>query len=130
MTTNAQNKKRKASESPIITTVKASDYKTIYANWVNPVVTPYDIALIVGDGVPSGENTFELTQTARIVFSPPEAKAVSLMLLAAVRQYERNMGPIRVPQGSVPAEVMEDLKMSIQEMKNKKEEPGKGTEGR
>jgi hypothetical protein len=78
---------------------KAPSFRTFYANWVQPTYSPFDISLTIGEAIPIDQQTFEIEQSARITFSPLEAKLVALMLLNALKIYESSFGKINIPQG-------------------------------
>jgi len=82
--------------------VKASDFRAVYANWVQGTFTPYDISLVVGEAYPSVEleeekRVVEVNQRLRVVFSPLEAKMAMAILHQAIRGYEEQFGTIDIP---------------------------------
>jgi hypothetical protein len=101
MTTDEQ-----VAASPTIPTYnfhKADDYRTIYVNWVQTSLTPFDVSLIIGHahatGVDTtGVNIFDVEQKARITFHPAEAKIVAGMLAQSVENYEKQFGEVSVDQ--------------------------------
>lgn len=80
---------------------KAADFKSLYVNWVQTSITPFDISLVVGEAVPVDQTTFDVEQKARINFHPIEAKVIAVMLAQALENYETQFGEVTVPSGQV-----------------------------
>jgi hypothetical protein len=89
--------------------VKASDYKTIYTNFVQFGVTAFDISFLLGETAGVNEDDgFVVDLKARAVMSPAEAKVVWIFLGSTIQQYEKKFGPIVVPAVALPPEVAGD----------------------
>jgi Protein of unknown function (DUF3467) len=78
---------------------KAADFRSIYTNWVQASHTPFDISLTLGEAVSVDANQFEVEQSARVVFSPLEAKIALVMLAGTIKAFESSFGTIVVPPG-------------------------------
>jgi|ERR1700733_3520584 hypothetical protein len=82
--------------APTLNIHKADDYKSIYVNWVQSSLTPFDISLIIGEALAIGPSIFDVEHKARIIFNPAEAKVVAGMLAQSVELYEKQFGPVPV----------------------------------
>lgn len=80
---------------------RSADYKTIYVNFVQSGMTPYDISLVVGENTGVFGNAMEIELKAKITMSPLEAKVVTEILLDTVQRYEKQFGEIKVAEGLV-----------------------------
>src|SRR6266542_5460787 len=81
----------------------SSDYKSVYANSVNFVMTPWDFALLFGQTAPENPRNIYIELRVIVTLSPQMAKAVAESLMQNVRNYERQFGEIRytpLPQSS------------------------------
>lgn len=103
---------------------KSADFKSIYANWVQGSMTPYDISLVVGEGFLSEDGTFNVDQKARVIFSPLEAKMLLPVLLNTLKNFEANFGAIAVPEGlleqivsQAPGQAIENLEL-VKDLEN------------
>ena len=83
--------------------VRASDYKTIYTNFVQFGITAFDISFLLGDtaGV-NEEDGFVVDLKARVVMTPSEAKLAFMFLGNTLREYEKKFGPIVIPPLAIP----------------------------
>lgn len=92
-------RKRKATAKPAQKQeIKQSeDFKSIYANWIQGSFGPHDVWVIVGQSFPSGPQSVSVEQKARIIFSPLEAKLLSIILRKIMDAYEEQFGKISIP---------------------------------
>ncbi len=80
---------------------ESSEYVSLYANDIQIQMTPWDLRIIVGQisGSPSPDDPVLLVrQIGDLRMSPQLAKKVALILLGQIEHYERNIGPIPLPE--------------------------------
>jgi Protein of unknown function (DUF3467) len=75
--------------------MQAPDFKSVYANNVNFVTTPWDFALLFGQTRPENPENIHLELRVTVTLSPQMAKAVALTLMQNVHNYEQQFGEIR-----------------------------------
>lgn len=109
----AQNQEIKQSE----------DFKSIYANWVQGSFGPHEIWMLVGQSFPTGPNSAAIEQKARLIFSPLEAKLLTVILSKIVGAYEDQFGKIVVPH--VVGDLLVDQMPEIKELMAPKTGNGK-----
>lgn len=76
---------------------QSADFRSIYANWVQGSFGPHDIWVIVGESFPTGPESVGVEQKARIIFSPLEAKMLTIILRKIVEAYEDQFGKLVIP---------------------------------
>jgi hypothetical protein len=79
----------------------SANFVSLYVNYTQVQVTPWDVRFMLGviDGVPSPENpTVLIKQIGEIRMSPQHAKKVAQVLVNQIANYEKNIGPIVLPQ--------------------------------
>ena len=82
--------------------VKATDYRTIYANQVQIALTAFDFQLSLSQGsVVGGIGVNEIQET--VFLAPGEAKVLAFLLNKVVGDYERQFGTIPVPPNMLEA---------------------------
>ncbi|HEV2960452.1 MAG TPA: DUF3467 domain-containing protein [Candidatus Angelobacter sp.] len=79
----------------------------VYSNNAAFVVTPFDFMIIFGEVNRSPDKTF-VEQTVAVTMSPQHAKALAVVLLNNVREYEKNVGKIVLP-GEAPTPEENDM---------------------
>lgn len=75
-------------------------FVTLYTNDTQLQVSPWDVRLIFGEisRPPTDENPRTLIkQTGEVRMSPQHAKVVAKILMAQLKLYEENYGPIPLP---------------------------------
>jgi Protein of unknown function (DUF3467) len=82
--------------------VKVSDYKAMYANFIQTGYTAFDISVNVGETAGSQEGRLLIEMKGRISMAPLEAKMLLAMLNSTIENYERQFGAITVPPGVFP----------------------------
>jgi len=96
-------KKRSAPSAPKVVPniqpCKATDFRTLYVNWMQGSFSPFDITLAVGQTRPTGPSSFEIEHQANILFNPLEAKVAVVMLANLIRVFESNFGEVKIPRG-------------------------------
>ncbi len=72
----------------------ASDYQTIYTNFIQSLYTPIDISLILGISGGFRDGKWHVENKARIIMAPKEALIMLGILRDAINAYQKNIGPI------------------------------------
>jgi Protein of unknown function (DUF3467) len=80
-----------------IPAARSETYAKLYANAANIEVTPWDFKLIFGELKRSG-TTFSIEQHFEVAMSPQHAKALSNLLNQNLREYEQQIGEIKLPR--------------------------------
>lgn len=80
-----------------VDSVRSDDFVTFYANSAHIEITVWDVQLIFGELVRSGDKVVA-EQRVRVIMSPQHAKALAGILNTNVREYESKIGPITLPQ--------------------------------
>ena len=76
----------------------------VYANNVTLEMTPWDFKLRFGEVVEITEEKLRVLERVTVVMSPQHAVALAEVLARNILAYEKNVGPIPRPKGSVQAE--------------------------
>jgi len=76
-------------------------YSTFYSNNVGFSVNFLDFALTFGEAVDADEDRAILERRARVVMHPTQAKALMMLLMHNIQQYESINGEIPVPQAII-----------------------------
>ncbi len=75
--------------------VRGEGYMSTYANSVNLMVSPWDIRLIFGELMDTGDKRgARIENRASVVMSPQHAKAFSIILARHLEKYEAEHGAI------------------------------------
>ena len=82
--------------------IQSDKFFKIYCNSVNLVVTPWDFTFAFGEFKNSNPPTVE--QSVGVIMSPPHAKAFLKILEDNMREYEKNVGEIKLPSSIMPEE--------------------------
>jgi hypothetical protein len=77
---------------------KATDFRSLYVNWVQGTFTPFDVSLAIGQIRSTGPTSFDVDHQANILFSPLEAKIALAMLGNLIRVYENRFGKVKIPK--------------------------------
>jgi hypothetical protein len=85
---------------PQIEFTTSEKYVKLYSNSVNMTVTPWDFTLSFGEIKQPGEKTV-IEHLVGIVMSPQHAKVFANVLTANVREYEKNIGQINLPEAVI-----------------------------
>lgn len=80
----------------VVTFRESSDFKSIYANWIQTSFGPFDISMVFGD-VQVSEATFEIEKRIRVQLHPAEIKILLAMLAGVIQNYENHFGKIILP---------------------------------
>jgi Protein of unknown function (DUF3467) len=87
-----------ASEQPKeLETVRSEKYFRIYSNATHLEVTPWDFTFIFGETKRGGDKAV-IEQSVGIIMSPQHAKAFLKIFNDNLREYEKKVGEIKVPQ--------------------------------
>jgi hypothetical protein len=78
---------------------KTTEYRTIYANWVQAAFGPFDISMLLGTAFAHPTQEMIVEQAARVVFSPIEAKLTAMILTNVIKSFENQFGEIKIPEG-------------------------------
>lgn len=87
-----------AQQMPQLESYRSDKFATIYSNAANLDVSPWDFRFTFGELKPEPGKMPKIEQMVGIVMSPQHAKAFSEMLATHVREYEKNVGEIKLPQ--------------------------------
>ena len=68
-----------------------------YANAANMEVTPWDFKIVFGE-LKKSEGKVVIEQSVEVTMSPQHAKALAEILSSNVREYEKNIGEIKLPR--------------------------------
>jgi hypothetical protein len=82
-------------------TAPAASFVSLYVNDTQVQVSPWDIRLILGviESVPSPQNpAFVIKQVGEVRMSPQHAKKVAQVLANQIALYEKQIGPISLPE--------------------------------
>lgn len=77
---------------------QSADFKSIYANWVQGSFSPHEIWVLIGESFPNGPQSVSVEQKARLIFSPLEAKLLSIILHKIVSAHEEQFGTLLIPR--------------------------------
>lgn len=94
--------KRERRRPAEVTNVEGSNIPTYYANNIASVLTLWDARLEFGLIQSATREGMEVQPLARVMLSPPHMKAAAALLARLVREYERQYGPIALPEGAIP----------------------------
>jgi hypothetical protein len=79
-------------------TSRTDKFVRIYANAANLEVTPWDFKMIFGELKKSSDGKPVIEQSVEVTMSPQHAKALADILSVNVREYEKNVGEIKLPR--------------------------------
>jgi hypothetical protein len=75
------------------------EYRSVYANNVALGISAFDISLVFGEIMGSEDGkTVNVEQRVRVTMSPQHAKALVMVLAENLHNYEKNIGPIPLPE--------------------------------
>jgi hypothetical protein len=91
---------------------KSADFKSYFANWVSATFSVHEVSMVIGESFQTGPETVEVSQKARVIFSPVEGKLLMVILRKIVDAYEVQFGRINIPHqiGDPLLEQMPELK--------------------
>jgi len=81
---------------------QASDFKLIYANFIQSAFSPLDVALTLGEVMGNEQEKLFVLTKARVTMTPAEAKILQTILSNTIRNYESRFGEIVVPPEVLP----------------------------
>ena len=90
-------------------TAKSEKFVKIYTNAANLEITPWDFTLFFGELKKSGDK-MTVEHTVGIAMSPQHAKALAGLLVTQVKEYEKQIGEIKMPQPPSPQPSTPELK--------------------
>jgi hypothetical protein len=91
------NKSEAAAAQPLIPSFRSDKFTKVYANSANLEITPWDFKLVFGELIrDKGEHKIE--EIVAVVMSPQHAKALLNVMQNNVREYEKQVGEIKLPQ--------------------------------
>lgn len=79
-------------------TIRTDNFVRAYANAANLEVTPWDFKLVFGELKKISDGKTVIEQSVEVTMSPQHAKALAGILSANVREYEKSVGEIKLPQ--------------------------------
>jgi hypothetical protein len=82
----------------------APDFKRIYANYVQAGFTFFDVTLLLGENVAIDNQGVQVEVKSTVTVAPSEAKILYRILANTLKEYERQFGPIVVPDVIMPPE--------------------------
>jgi Protein of unknown function (DUF3467) len=80
-----------------LSTTRTEKFVRVYANAANMDVTPWDFKIAFGE-LKKSDGKMVIEQTVEVTMSPQHAKALAEMLGTNVRQYEEQVGEIKLPK--------------------------------
>jgi hypothetical protein len=83
----------------------ATDFKTIYTNFVQAAFSPLDIVMTLGDVQGVTEGRYIIEARARVVMTPAEAKILVRIMGNTLKNYEAKFGEVVVQGGLMPPSV-------------------------
>jgi hypothetical protein len=84
--------------------VRGEDHKTIYANFAQGAITPWDLSIIFGRIGETEEGKPAIIDVATVVITIPLAKAFMGVLQGNIRSWEEQFGEAQMPKGLVAAQ--------------------------
>ena len=81
--------------------VPAEKFVRTYANAANMEVTPWDFKIVFGE-LKKTEGKLVIEQSVEVTMSPQHAKALAEILSNNIREYEKNVGEIKIPRPPNP----------------------------
>jgi hypothetical protein len=99
--------------SPTLNINKSGDYKSIYVNWVQSSLTPFDISLIVGEALAVGQ-LFSMSKPKLVSFLIQQKPKSSQGLAQSVELYEDQFGPLPVAHVTTNVVVQAEPKESTE----------------
>jgi hypothetical protein len=78
---------------------RATNFKSVYVNYVQTGYTGMEISIICGENQGVGQGKLTVEQKVKIIMPPLEAVIVVSMLKAVIEQYEAAFGKIPRPEG-------------------------------
>ena len=78
--------------------VRTKDFQVIYSNFIQPGRSAWDIAILFGQVGESEPGAPAVLDQVTVVITPALAKAFVGVLNAHVKDYERDNGPIVIPE--------------------------------
>jgi hypothetical protein len=78
-------------------TAKSEKFFKMYTNAANLEMTPWDFTLLFGELKKTGDKMI-VEHSIGIAMSPQHAKALAGMLVTQVKEYEKQIGEIKMPQ--------------------------------
>jgi hypothetical protein len=85
-----------ANQPQELETVKSEKFFKFYTNAANLEMTPWDFTLLFGELKKSGDR-MTIEHSVGIAMSPQHAKALAGILLTQVKEYEKQIGEIKLP---------------------------------
>lgn len=80
---------------------RSDNFVRVYSNNAGIVATPFDFVLTFGEVHRTAEKTY-VEQTVSVTMSPQHVKALTVILFNNLKEYEKHVGPIPLPQGETP----------------------------
>jgi len=78
-------------------TVRSEKFFKVYANAANLEMTAWDFKIIFGELRKSGDKVV-IEQSVEVTMSPQHTKALAGVLINHVKEYEKHIGEIKLPQ--------------------------------
>jgi hypothetical protein len=79
-------------------TTRTDKFVRAYTNAANLEVTPWDFKLVFGELKKNSDGKTVIEQSVEVTMSPQHAKALADILSTNVREYEKNVGEIKLPK--------------------------------
>ena len=76
---------------------QASDFETVYANWLQSTFSAYEISIIFGQSFATAPGVPGVEQKLRVAISPLNGKLLAVVLRKVVETYEAQFGKIDIP---------------------------------
>jgi len=103
------NKTPQPPQQQELPTVPAEKFARTYANAANMEVTPWDFKIVFGE-LKKSEGKLVIEQSVEVTMSPQHAKALAEILNNNIREYEKNVGEIKLPRPpSTPSENQQSM---------------------
>jgi hypothetical protein len=77
---------------------KAPDFKSLYVNWMQGSLSPFELTLAVGQARPTSPTSFDVEHQANILMTPLEGKVAVAMLTNLILAFERQFGEVKIPK--------------------------------
>lgn len=96
------NEQAQSSTPQQFPTARSDNYARIYANSCTLDITPWDFTFTFGEMKrEAGAPVLKIEEQASIVMSPQHAKALLSILATNLREYEKAVGQINLPEATV-----------------------------
>ena len=82
--------------------VQAPDFKLLYVNHIQASFTPFDISFLMSEALGAEEGKFLIQMKARVTMSPVEAKVFQKIISDTIKNFEKTIGPVTVPDNMMP----------------------------